>query len=219
LEVFDKQSELRYAVILRGLELALVHGRYRVVSADRGSRLAGVGAAIFVHVLLIGFVLSGLPKFVAIPRIPRETIILLMPKPEEVKAREKPAPRQTAIPPAVRYPYGTRAPTIGPAAPNALVIPLLRCAPENLGNLSPEEQAKCGSFGLSPPDKNTVVELRSHVRDPALHAAELAARRAPARADCTRTVTRAIMNIAQDNGVMVDTMCALGQIQRALGRR
>ncbi|HVU21954.1 MAG TPA: hypothetical protein VHE09_14575, partial [Rhizomicrobium sp.] len=109
-------------------------------------------------------------------------------------------------------------PNVSPSAPKALLIPSLRCAPENFEKLSPEEQTKCGSFGLPLPDRTTVAALRSHVKDPALHEAELAARKAPARVDCTRTVTRVIMNIAQDNGVMVDAKCALGQLRRALGR-
>jgi len=195
----------------------LVHGRYGVISAERGNRVAGVGAAIVVHVLLIAFVLSGLPRFGDIPVRPHETIILLMPIPAPVKVPQKTPARPTEIIPMVRFPDSASAPTIT-TAPQQLVIPTLRCAPENLSNLSPEEQAKCGSFGLSVPDKNAVIALRSHVKDLEMRAAELSARRAPTRVDCTRTTSRVIANIAQDNGVMIDSACVLGQLKRALGR-
>lgn len=193
-----------------------MHGRYGAIAADRNSRLAGAGAVIFVHALLIALVWSALPKPPAIPRSLRETIILLTPKSEKVKAPPR-AARHRASPPAARSPHAAPAPAIA-TAPQQLVIPIPRCAPENIGNLAAEEQAKCGNFGLSPPDRNTVAALRSHVKDPALHEAELAARKAPARVDCTRTVTRVISNIARDNGVMIDTLCAFGRIRRALGR-
>ena len=197
----------------------MVHDRCGVIAVDGNSRLAGVGAVVFIHVLLIAFILSGMAKYIAVPRIARETIILLMPKQKPVKPEEQTPPRHTTRPPAFPYPFvpPPSVPNLSPSAPKALLIPSLRCAPENFEKLPAEEQAKCGSFGLSPPDRNTVAALRSHVRDPARHEAELAARNAPARVDCTRTITRVIMNIAQDNGVMVDAKCMLGHIRRALG--
>jgi hypothetical protein len=182
-------------------------------------RVAGLSIALllqaaFVALLIQSLHISGTQKLA-----PREWILLLPKLP--VPPPEKIAPHTSARPPQVPLPT-ISIPSIEPA-PQAVPLKnlgntLFDCAPENIGMLSPEEQAKCGRLGVSPPDRNTVAELRSHVKDPALHAAELAARNAPARVDCTRTVTRVIMNIAQDNGVMVDTKCAFRQIRRALGR-
>ncbi|HVV64968.1 MAG TPA: hypothetical protein VHC42_05835 [Rhizomicrobium sp.] len=192
--------------------------RYGAISAKLGGRMAGVCAVILVHALLIAFVLSGLPKLVAVPRGPHELIMMLVSKPAPQKASRKTVSRPK-VPSSISHsPYSAPKTMHEPSAPNTLAIPELGCAPENLGKLSAEEQAKCGDFGVSPPDKTAIAGFRSHVRDPELHAAELAARKAPARVDCTRTVTRVIMNIAQDNGVMVDTRCALGLVKRALGR-
>lgn len=186
------------------------------VQRDRvaGLTIALLLQAAFVALLVQSLHVNGARKFA-----PREWIMLLRklpaPSPEKIVPRVRARPLEVPLP-TVNIPRAEPAP---PAAPlKGLGSALSGCAPESIGTLSPEERAKCGSFGLSPPDRSTVVELRSHVRDPALHAAELAARKTPARVDCTRTVTRVVMNIAQDNGVMVDTKCAFRQIRRALGR-
>ncbi len=192
--------------------------RDNAIPAGRGIRLEGVGAVIVVHLLLGAIVLSGLPKTVSIPRGAHEMLILLMPKRAEEKPPAKVLPRRTAMPPAFRYPNTAPVPQFAPSVPKGLVIPFFRCAPENLGKLSPEDQAKCGGFGFSPPDNNTVAGFRSRVLNPALREKELADRKAPARVDCTRTTSRVIQNMAQDNGVMVDTVCAAGKILHALRR-
>jgi hypothetical protein len=199
----------------------LLHARYGANAIDHRSRLAGVGAAVLVHLLLIAFVLSGLPKLAPVPRSVREIILVLSPKVKRVPARpqQKALPRPRAIPPLARYRH--TAPMTGsqtaPPLSEGLRIPLFRCAPENLGKLSPDEQAECRSLNPLPPD-HTVVALRSHVRDPMRHAGELAARRTPARVDCVTAVTRAIDNKFQDHGLMVDLQCADAIFLHALGR-
>lgn len=197
----------------------MLHVRTDTIWIDR-SRLASIGGVILVHLLLIAFILSGLPKSVSVPRRVHEMILMLMPKPKRIepKPREKPVPRPVIASPAPRtLRYGPPAPATAPTT-KALNIPLLRCAPEDLEKLSPEEREGCSGFGITPPDKNAVAELRSHVRAPAQHTAELAARRTPAKVDCTYLETQVIDNIAQDNGVFVDTTCAARKIRHALGR-
>jgi len=184
-------------------------------------RVASIGGVILVHLLLIALILSGLPKFTPLPRSVREIILVLMPKTKRIE----PKPRENAVPRAIIAPPSPRtlryAPPAAPATPataKALNIPLLRCAPENLQKLSPEERENCNGVGIAPPDKNTIAELRSHVRQPERRAAELAARRTPATFDCTHLETQVIDNIAQDNGIFVDPVCEARKIRRALGR-
>ncbi|HWA92368.1 MAG TPA: hypothetical protein VG889_20190 [Rhizomicrobium sp.] len=188
------------------------------MSLPRGRRLSGIAAATFVHLLLIAFVLSGLPKSAPIPRAVHEIMLVLMPKPKPVDVEPPPkaAPRRAAIPSWVRAPVPVIAPQVAPSV--ELRIPLFRCAPENFEKLSPEEQAKCSGIGIAPPDRRTVAALRSHVLDPARHEAELAARRTPARVDCTRLKHEVIQNIVQQDSLIVDPLCALGDIRHALGR-
>ena len=146
---------------------------------------------------------------------------MLMPKPKpvEIEPRQKTSPRRTVISPPVRYPYSAPAiaPQIAPA-PKALRVPLFRCAPETLGKLSPEDQAKCDGYGFAPPDHGTIAALRSHVREPALRAAELAARKTPAKVDCAQVKYRVIQNMAQDTGIFVDPVCAAAKLGHALRR-
>jgi hypothetical protein len=182
-------------------------------------RVAGLSIALLLQAAFVALLVQSLHVDVTRKLVPRGWIMLLpklpAPPPEKIAPRIKARPFEAPLP-TVNIPRTEPAP---PAAVlKSLGSELFGCAPENIGNLSPEEQAKCGDFGLSPPDRTTVAALRSHVLDSARREGELAARKAPARVDCTRTVTRVIMNIAQDNGVMVDTKCALGQIRRALGR-
>jgi hypothetical protein len=90
---------------------------------------------------------------------------------------------------------------------------LFDCAPENFSNLSAEDQEKCRGFALSPANPDTVAALRSHVRDPERHAAELGARKAPLRIDCARTETVIIEHNAEDHRVLVDPLCVLRGIK------
>jgi hypothetical protein len=177
----------------------------------------GIGGVVLVHLLLIGLILSGLPKSMTAPRIAREMFLSLMPKPQP-EPQKKLLPRDTAIRRTMRAPvYFPQ--IVSPRAPAAtkLSIPLFDCAPENLGNLSPEDQAKCAVTGITPPDGASVA-LRSHVRDPARRAEELAARRAPARVSCTRTETQVIQNVVQQHSLIVDPLCAAGALLHAMRR-
>jgi len=205
-----------------GWSLSLLQVRYDTTAIDR-NRLVSIGGVVVVHLLLIAFILSGLPKFAPVPRSVHEMILVLMPKAKRIE----PTPREKILrPPAVLSPRLPRympaiepltAPATAPTT-KALIIPLLRCAPENLEKLAPEERENCSGAGIAPPDGSTIAELRSHVREPERHAAELAARKTPATVDCTHLETQVIDNIAQDNAVFVDPVCAARKVWRALGR-
>lgn len=197
----------------------MLHVRTDAIRVDH-SRLVSIGGVILIHLLLIAFILSGLPKFVSVPRSVHEFVLILIPKPKRTQPKPREMPRRAVTAPRIpRY-----APQAGPAtAPTTaptqgLIIPLLRCAPENLEKLPPEDREKCSGLGIAPPDQNAVAELRSHVRAPAQHTAELAARRTPANVDCTHLETQVIDNIAQDNALFVDPVCAARKVWRKLGR-
>jgi hypothetical protein len=196
----------------------LLYVRHDVASIDGPSRrLMGIGGVVLVHLLLIGVILSGLPKSMSAPRMAREMFLSLMPKPEP-QPQKRALPRDTVIRRTMRAPaYFPQ--IVSPRAPavEKLSIPLFVCAPENLGNLSPEDQAKCAGRGITPPDGASVA-LRSHVRDPARRAEELAGRRAPARVSCTRTETQVIQNVVQQHSLIVDPLCAAGALLHAMRR-
>jgi len=180
-----------------------------------------MGAAIGVHLLIVAFILSGLPKDGPTFHGARELILALMPAAKPVRPRTGASARPRRYAPPVRIP--DRAPVIAipgtvPSSGEALRVPFLHCVPENLGSLPPEERAKCGSFGFLPPDESTLPVLRSHVREPALRAAELAARNAPARVDCTHMSSRVILNMVRENSLLVDPLCAAAKIRHAVGR-
>lgn len=179
-----------------------------------------MGAAIAVHLLIVAFILSGLPKAGPTFHGARELILALMPSPKPAETRNAKTSPARRDAPLARSPDSGPV-TILPAAPSsgeALRVPFLRCAPENLGTLPPEEQARCGGFGFSPPDGSTLPGFRSHVREPELRAAELADRKAPARVDCTHMSSRVILNIVRENSLLVDPLCAAAKIRRAVGR-
>lgn len=199
----------------------MLYVRPGVTSFDgRSRRLVGIGGVVLVHFLLIGFILSGLPKVRSVPGAVREMILILAPKP---KPQDKPQPRDATTTsgshPAIRLPVDSPL-AIAPGVPAAktLRVPLFDCAPEKFDSLSPEEQAKCSGIGsIAPPDA-AVVGFRSHVREPARRAAELASRRTPARVDCTHTKTEIIQNIVQQHSIIVDPLCATGALLHAVRR-
>jgi hypothetical protein len=148
------------------------------------------GSAVLVLLLHLALLL-GLLRAVTVPIKPppiqaREMILRLMPQ-------LKSPPAQRAAPPAAALPQ--RRSPVAPLVPPPLAtapVPdlsgfgrsLFGCAPENLGNLSREERAHCDT-GPMRPDGSAMTEPRSHVKDPARRAAEMAAKNMPGHIPCT----------------------------------
>jgi hypothetical protein len=142
---------------------------------------------LLLHLLLLLGLLRSLTVPVKIPHAtPREMILRLLPM-------LKSAPAENAAPPAVASPQlrSRVVPLVPPPVGNApapslsgLGQSLFGCAPENLGNLSREQRAHCDT-GLARPDDSVMVEPPSHVKDPRRRAAEMAAKKAPAKIPCT----------------------------------
>jgi hypothetical protein len=117
----------------------------------------------------------------------REMLLLL--RPERRLQPEPPPPvpqapsRPVAIPPAFIPPSFPNPDIVGvkPEAPSgleALGRALSGCAPEQMGNLSPQDRARCPPLGILPPkaDQDLVEQPRSHAKDEALWAEEKAER-------------------------------------------
>jgi len=182
-------------------------------------RVAGLSIALLLQAAFIALLIQSLHVNGTRKLVPHEWIMLLPKLP--TPSPKKPAPHVKARPLEVPLP-AVDIPRVEPAPPatalKGLGSELFGCAPENFSNLSPEDREKCRGFGISPANSNTVAALRSHVRDPGRHAAELAARKAPARVDCTHMETEVIDNIVLDHKLFVDPLCAAGQIRRAIDR-
>lgn len=116
----------------------------------------------------------------------REMLLLLQPsrrpQPEPAPVPQLPS-RPTSVPQAIVPPPLPNPGIVGvkPEAPSgleALGRALSGCAPEQMGNLSPQDRAKCPPQGISPPtpDQDLVEQPRSHAKDEALWAEEKAER-------------------------------------------
>jgi hypothetical protein len=118
-------------------------------------KLVSAGAVAVLHLLI--FVLWLLPPSVIVHRAaPRETILYLAPLP-------KPPPPKLGAPPRAPQPSTRIAPL---PDTHAIIVPLFKddalkglpglgrslfaCRPENIANLSPEEQAACASASNAP---------------------------------------------------------------------
>ena len=200
----------------------MLHARDHLAALDGRRRLIGIGGVALVHLLILSVILSGMPKVMPMPRAAREMLIALLPKPEP---RKKVLPRHKASLPALRRPARlpdfTSVPAVAPPsapATGTLDIPLFTCAPEKFAGLSPEAQARCAGIGITQQPQTAIVDLRSHVRDPARRAEELVARRTPVRVSCTHAKTESIQNTIQQHSLIVDPVCAAGVLLRAARR-
>lgn len=115
-----------------------------------------------------------------------EMIIDTSRAPAPIAPQQKPAPPQRGGAPSGATPSfvppfapSTQAPDI-----RGLGQAILGCAPENLSNLTPEQRAHCPNV-FTRPDDSAVLEPRSHVKDPARRAAEMAAKNTPGHVPCT----------------------------------
>jgi hypothetical protein len=155
--------------------------------SDATRRWGSATLALLLHLLLLLGLLRSLTAPVKAPHATaREMILRLLPMLKSAPAQDA-APPAVASPqlrsrviPLVQPPLGTApAPSLSGLGQN-----LFGCAPENLNTLSREQRSHCTN-GLVRPDDSVMVEPPSHVKDPARRAAEMAAKRAPAKIPCT----------------------------------
>jgi hypothetical protein len=199
---------IRYPPALQlhpGLLMSAIGQRQRAVSAL---------AVLLLHALLVFSLLHFLvkPQSAGLPVAERVLEFIISP-PKVVAPMPVPvAPRRQRVPVQEAPPGGKRSgamPSLAPPVESPDIRgfgqALLGCAPENLSNLTAEQRARCHS-GFSRPDDAAVIEPRSHVKDPARRAAEMAARSAATRVPCT-----SIINAPVGGGTaavpMIDPAC------------
>lgn len=151
-----------------------------------GARRAGSAAlAALLHLLLLALLLQTMTRAPRPVAVPRETILRLLPLLAQPKA-EKAAPAAVASP---RLPSRVR-PLVPPPPAEAtpsiqgLGQSLFGCAPENLANLTPDQRAHCTGGRLAAPDDSQLAQPKSHVKDPARRAAEMATKNTPGVIPC-----------------------------------
>lgn len=153
-------------------------------AASLPRRLTGAALVLLLHLVLLLALLRGVINPPRPRLVPRETILRFLPVPR--------MPLPTARAPAARQPVPRSLPVPEVTVPSPLPAPVLRnlgqslfgCAPENLGNLSAEERARCsGMVGRAPGDSDVAMP-RSHVKDPARRAAEMRAKNTQGHLPC-----------------------------------
>ena len=104
----------------------------------------GALAVAVIHVVLIGFVMTSMPRTIAIIQNPREMYYVFHPRPPMPLARHIGPPAIARHVPRFRY-----APRVQPQAITVLPpakdlgLSLFACSPENLANLTASERAHC----------------------------------------------------------------------------
>jgi hypothetical protein len=169
---------------------------------------------------LLHFLVQPQRAIIAAPERLLEMIISTARPPAPVPAA--PAPRRKPVPvlPAPGGEHSGAMPSLAPpvAAPDitGLGQALFGCAPENIPNLTPDQRAHCTN-GFTRPDENAVIEPKSHVKDPARRAAEMATKNPPGRVPCT-SITEVQTSLSTSTLVpMVDPACAIGGLLHGFG--
>ncbi len=177
-------------------------------------RLTSVTIAVLLQLGFVTIFIYSLPLMAPPKKLVREITFILPRLREAPKVR--PAARRsgpsTVSPVPSPQPLPVPAITVPPPATDLQSFghALFGCAPENLGNLTPEQRTHCSGLALAPPGTGTVTEPPSLVKDLPRRQAELAARNTPARVPCVSLTSKTIgFNGRQDTGVAVDPLCLL----------
>jgi hypothetical protein len=165
-----------------------------------------------LHALLLFALLRFLvpPNMTAPPNAERLLeMIIRTGKPPEPRSTTR---QQERSAPLARQPASPS--SVTPPVTPPLAVPDLRgfgralqdCAPENLSNLTQGERMRCPGLPHRP-DANLLTEPPSHVKDPAMRAAEMGAKNAQPRIPCTYI----IQTPGPGGGVvpMIDPLCGL----------
>lgn len=183
------------------------------------NRWTGAAAVAVIHAVLIGFVMTSMPRTIELLPGPREIYYVFHPQPP------KKLPVHTGPPPAAHRPQPRfeYAPQIQPRAITVLPpakdigLSLFACSPENLANLTTQERAHCTNA-------LTMASLQGPLPGGfAMHAVQaerweqaVADRGTPAGVPCTRS-----QKLTDGNGgsaVFVDALCAWDVLDKALSR-
>jgi hypothetical protein len=166
-------------------------------------RAVSATLVLLLHLLLLAVLL----RSVIHPNRPaamREIFFQLPP-------RAKPATPLPPLPAMMTPPRGGATSGTMPslAAPDirGLGQALFGCAPENLGNLTPEQRSHCVT-GFARPDGNAVAAPSTHVKDAARWANGIEERNTPGRIPCTYiAVTPAVAGGGDSKVPMAEFVC------------
>lgn len=185
---------------------------------DNRWRLIAIGGVLLIHLLIVAFILSGMPKIIGQRAAPREIFFVFAPK---LKPREKlpPVPlthtRPVNVPILRAQPFSPKANIAPTPQIKGLGLSLLRCAPENLANLSPEERARCSSSAAlgpfpSPDDANPAI-VKEHAVAAGTWQASIARRNTPTTVPCStmRAIPEDVTTGRTAKVIMVNPLCAL----------
>ena len=188
--------------------------RHRVGMNRTRDRLTSVTVAVLLQLGFVTIFITSLPLMTPPKKRVREITFILPRLREAPKVR--PAARRTGPSTVSPIPSPQALPLPAIAVPppatdlQSFGHALFGCAPENLGNLTPEQRTHCSGFALVPPGTGTVTEPPSLVKDLPRRQGELAARNTPARVPCASLRSKTLgFNGGQDTGVVVDPLCAL----------
>lgn len=168
-------------------------------------RIVSATLVLLLHLLLLAALLHSVIRPTR-PAAMREIFFQLAPRREPAAPLPPPPLPAMAVPPRGGALSGAM-PSQAPAAPDIRGVgqALFGCAPENLGNLTPEQRSHC-TAGFARPDAGT--EPSTHVKDAARWTDELKTRNTPGRIPCTYIAVTPAMAGGGDNKVpMAEFVC------------
>lgn len=132
-------------------------------------RLSSALLVVFIHVVIIAVLLHAVTRRGERITPAREIVLRFLrpPPPAIVKPVAPPPPIRSIVPLAPSPHAITPPPAANPGSLQGLHMLLFNCAPENLGNLSPEERQQCEMASIPPAPAQTDIprNLPSRAKD------------------------------------------------------
>jgi hypothetical protein len=186
---------------------------HRVCMNKTRDRLTSVTIAVLLQMGFVTIFIYSLP-LISPPKNRAHEITFILPRLREAPKTSS-APRR--ITPSASLPIlNSQRPTLPPIAMpppttdlQAFGKALFGCAPENLGNLTPEQRTHCSGFGTAPHGAAAATQSPSLINDLPRREAELAARNTPTRVPCTSLRTQTFGFSSNVTTAIVDPLCAL----------
>ena len=190
--------------------------------SEYADRAVSAGLVLLLHILVLAALLSARQKLHE--ETPREAILRLLPLLRSAPPAEAPAEPSPAVVP-IRKPVPIIVPNVvvpAPATPDATVLaPMLNgCTLENLGNLSPEQRAKCVAYqndvvgAARNAKEHSALNRPTQTKSAETWAQAIVKRNTPAKVDCASidTPQYGIQDNMKTTRLMVDLNCAARHI-------
>jgi len=188
---------------------------------DDGGRLVAIGGVLLVHLLIATLILFGMPRIIGQRASPQEIFFIFAPKREprenlSAVPLTSSRPLQAPIPIPRVLATSPRESTAPSPQVKGLGLSLLRCAPENITNLSPEERSQCASSATPRPRAKSGDAypgfVKEHAVDAGTWSASIARRNTPLTAPCStlRAIPEDVTTGRTAKVIIVDPLCVLG---------